>query len=45
MRWNNPKNNLIYKAQKKYIYIYMFVPYRNPNRLTNLGEIWHSYIF
>jgi hypothetical protein len=35
--------NLIYKAQN--IYIYMFVPYRNPNRLTNLGEIWHSYIF
>jgi hypothetical protein len=21
------------------------VPYRNPNRLTNLGEIWHGYIF
>ena len=34
---------LIYKAQN--IYIYMFVPYRNPNRLTNLGEIWHRYIF
>jgi hypothetical protein len=28
-----------------YIYIYMFVPYRNPNCLTNLGEIWHRYIF
>ncbi len=23
----------------------MFVPYRNPNRLTNLSEIWHGYIY
>jgi hypothetical protein len=35
--------NLIYKAQ--YIYIYIFIPYRNLNRLTNLGEIWHRYIY
>ncbi len=36
-------SNLIYKAQN--IYIYIFIPYRNPNCQTDLGEIWHRNIF